>query len=94
MAKDEEDIDLHKSQLSSTGAPAALGLTAIKRLIEFGVVTLFIDSAGFVKVADPGEVTLDALPEQMAIQELVTRGYDDGRLAEYLKDRDARMGRG
>jgi hypothetical protein len=30
----------------------------------------------------------------MALQELTQRGYDDDQLAEYLKGRDARMGRG
>lgn len=92
--KPDKDKPLHKTELASDGAVAALGIIAIRRLVEFGVATLFIDTEGFIKVADPGEVTLDALPEQMAIQELQGRGYDEARLVEYLKDRDARMGRG
>jgi len=94
-SKNKEDgASLHKSQLVSTEATAAVGLNAISRLLEFGVVTLFLDKQGYVLLADPGEITLDALPEQMAIKELVDRGYDDARLEEYLKGRDARMGRG
>lgn len=92
-AKEEARL-LHKTELTSTGATAALGLTVISRLVEFGVATVFIDGEGFIKVADPGEVTLDALPEEMALKELLGRGYDDPRLVEYLKDREARMGRG
>lgn len=86
--------NLHKTKLASDGAVAALGILVIRRLTEFGVATFFFDSQGYVKIADPGEVTLDALPEQMAIRELMHRDYDESRLIEYLKDRDARMGRG
>ena len=90
----EEGGRLNKSQLTSVQGTAALGLAVTKRLLEAGVCTVYLTSEGFVQLAAVGEVTMDALPEPMAIQELTRRGYTDQDLAEYLEGRDARMGRG
>jgi hypothetical protein len=92
--KNKEEDRLHKSQLASVQGTAALGLVVAKRLIEAGVCSIYLSNEGFVEVALTGEVTLDALPEPMAIQELVKRGYSDDQLCGYLSGRDARMGRG
>jgi hypothetical protein len=92
--KFKEGDKLHKRDLASVKGTAVLGLVVTKRLIEAGICTVYLSGDGYVELALTGEVTLDALPEPMAIQELVVRGYEDEQLAEYLKGRDARMGRG
>lgn len=90
----EEGERLNKEHLTSVKGTAALGLVVTKRLLEAGVCTVYLTNEGFVQLAAVGEVTMDALPEPMAIQELTNRGYTDQDLAEYLEGRDARMGRG
>ena len=93
-SEDEQGEHLHKQHLTSVTGTAALGLVVSKRLLEAGVCTVHLNSEGFVQLAGVGEVTMDALPEPMALQELTRRGYTDADLAEYLEGRDARMGRG
>ena len=88
-----EDKQLHKTELATDGAVASLGVLAIAHLVKYGVVSFFFDAEGYVTIAGQGEVTLDALPEEMALQELMARGYNNEALVEYLKSRDARMGR-
>lgn len=90
----EEGERLNVAKLSSVQGCAALGLVVSKHLLENRICTVYLDSEDNVQIAMPGEVTLDAIPEPMAIQELSNRGYDDSQLAEYLKGRDTRMGRG
>lgn len=92
--KNKEEDKLHKRNLASVQGTAALGLVITKRLLEAGICTVYLSKDGYVELALTGEVTLDALPEPMAIQELMARGYADDQLAEYLRGRDARMGRG
>lgn len=95
MADDKtRERPLQRRDLGTDQATALLGVLATKHLAHSGIVTFYLDQEGTVCVAPLGEVTLDALPEQMALQELTQRGYDDDQLAEYLKGRDARMGRG
>jgi hypothetical protein len=91
--QDPTPTRLHKSKLTSVGAITALGLNAAKQLALYGIVCMHLDVDGFVQVARPGEVTLDALPEPEAIQHLVKQGYDDGELEQYLRGRDARLSR-
>lgn len=79
--------------LGTDQATAVLGVLATKHLSLYGAVCFYQALDGTIQVAPPGEVTLDALPEPMAIQELTKRGYKDDQLIEYLKGRDARMGR-
>ena len=88
-----EGKPLTREQLGSDQATTILGILATKHLVTTGLVCFYLDSDGVICVAPPGEVTLDALPEEMALRELTDRGYTDASLAEYLKGRDARMGR-
>jgi hypothetical protein len=90
---DNEGRPLERRDLGSDQAIALLGSLASKHLLESGVVSFYTDKSGVICVAPPGEVTLDALPEVMAIQELTHRGYTDSQMIEYLKGRDARLGR-
>ena len=92
MADEDQGRPLHKKDLGTDQATALLGVLATKHLAINGLVCFYLGQDGTIQVAPPGEVTLDALPEPMAIQELQTRGYDDAQLADYLKGRDARMG--
>jgi len=94
MAEEEpKGRPLHKRDLGTDSATAMLGVLATKHLSVYGLVCFYQSQDGTICVAPPGEVTLDALPEPMALQELSQRGYDDDQLEEYLKGRDARMGR-
>ena len=81
---------LSREQLGSDQATAALGVIATQHLALHGMVCLYTTADGIIQVAPPGEVTLDAVPEPMAIQELVDRGYTEDEMIEYLKGRDAR----
>ena len=86
-----EDRRLNKGDLSSTSATAALGLIVAKHLLENKIATIYLDKDGYVVLAQPGELGLDALPEPMAVQTLSDRGYGDEDLEEYLRGRDARL---
>lgn len=84
---------LSVTHLGTDQATAVLGVLATKHLSTYRVCCFYVSLDGTIAVAPPGEVTLDALPEPMAIQELTDRGYSDEQLIEYMKGRDARMGR-
>jgi len=84
---------LSTQHLGTDQATAVLGVLATKHLSVYGVCCFYTALDGTIQVAPPGEVTLDALPEPMAIQELTDRGYKEEQLIEYLKGRDARMGK-
>ena len=94
MAEEEDEGRvLALDHLGTDQATAVLGVLATKHLSQYGVCTIYVALDKTIQIAPPGEVTLDALPEHMAIQELKDRGYADPQLIEYLKGRDARMGR-
>jgi hypothetical protein len=78
--------------LGTDQATAVLGVLATQHLSQYGVCTFYKALDGTLLVAPAGEVTLDALPEHMAVRELGERGYTDEQLVEYLKGRDARQG--
>jgi hypothetical protein len=63
----------------------------VRELTLHGLACLYLDGDGYVAVAPPGEITLDALPETMAIQTLIDKGYNEEGLTAYLKGRDARL---
>lgn len=67
-----------------------LGAIVVRELQAHGRVTLFLNRDGVVELAPPGEIELDALPEDIAIQMLVAKGYSDELLITYLKAREAR----
>lgn len=96
MAQDEDSDTrrLHKSDLANEGTPTVLGFIVAKQLMEYGESTLYLDADGFVAIAAPGEIALDSLPEEMAINTLVSKQWEDGDIADYLKGRDARLSRG
>lgn len=79
--------------LGTDQATAALGVLATKHLALHGVVSFYAAQDGTIQLALPGEITLDGIPETMAIQELTARGHTEEQLIEYLQGRDARMGR-
>ena len=85
---------LHKTDLSSSGAPAAIGLLVSRQLLEYGQSTVYLDDEGFVSIAAPGETSLDSLPEEMAINTLLEQGWNEDEVANYLRGRDARLKRG
>lgn len=94
---DEEDVEtrrLHKADLSNKGTPTVLGFIVARQLMEYGESTLYLDAEGFVAVAAPGEIALDSLPEEMAINTLVSKEWSDEEVADYLRGRDARLSRG
>lgn len=84
---------LTAQSLGTDQATAALGVLATKHLALHGVVAFYVALDGTVQLALPGEITLDGIPEPMAIRELTDRGYTEEQLIEYLQGRDARMGR-
>lgn len=84
---------LSRDQLGTDQATAALGVITTQHLALHGMICIYTTPDGIIQVAPPGEVTLDGIPESMAIQELHDRGYSDEEKIEYLKGRDARMGR-
>ena len=96
MAQDEdkETRRLHKSDLANEGTPTVLGFIVAKQLMEYGESTLYLDAEGFVAVAAPGEISLDSIPEEMAINTLASKEWTDADIADYLKGRDARLSRG
>lgn len=90
--KDSEGKPLSVEHLGTDQATAVLGVLATKHLAQYGICTFYKALDGTIAVAPPGEVTLDALPEPMAIRELTDRGYTEAQLIEYLQGRDARQG--
>jgi hypothetical protein len=90
----EDTKPLHRKDLASKATIAALGLVAVRELQLSGSVAFYIDSNGYVLSAPTYELTLDGLPEEMAIAELLARGYQDNQLEDYLKGRDARLRHG
>ena len=87
----EGERQLNRSDLTRADAQAVLGLLVARQLIEYGQSTVYIDLEGNVAVCAPGEVGLDSLPEEMAINTLSDQGWTDEEVANYLKGRDARL---
>lgn len=82
---------LNKDSLHNPPAIAALGALAIKHLLEYGEVSFFFDENNNVAIAFPGEFALDSLPEQMAINDLLSSGKNEQEVELYLRGRDARL---
>lgn len=89
-AKDEQRR-LHKRDLPNSNAPLALGLLVARQLLEYGQSTVYLDDEGYVAICAPGEAGLDSLPEEMAINTLVSQEWDEGEISLYLRGRDARL---
>jgi hypothetical protein len=86
----EERIPLTETNMLSVGGISALGAICSKALLEYGQVTFFLNQRGIIEIAPPAEVSLDALPEEEALNVLLSAGYTDEKLSQYLRQRDAR----
>ncbi len=88
---DPTDKPLLISDLNKDIAIVALGAVAAKELMLKKEVAFFVDKNGQIQLVPIAELLLDALPETMAIQNLLEQDVEDSVVAEYLKGRDARM---
>lgn len=79
------------SDLAKDASIVALGAIAAKELMIKREVSFFIDRQGQVQLIPVAELLLDALPEQMAIQELLKQSITEEGIEYYLRGRDARM---
>ncbi len=82
---------IHVSQLESVPAISAIGLIAAKALQANHTVTLQVSTDGFIEFVPAGELQLDARSEESALQELISRGYTDKQLEDYLRQRQIRQ---
>lgn len=71
----------------NNAAIAVIGYLAATGLKADGVVTLQVGDSGNIELVPVGELELDQLPEQEALQELIGRNYADAQLADYLRQR-------
>ena len=81
---------LSKDKLQTANAVLSLGLIVVKELDERGVATVFINEDGEVELALPGEIELDELPEDQAMDMLLDRNYEEEQIVAYLRGRTAR----
>ena len=85
--------DLTLDRLPTPDAVLTLGALVVRALQDKGIVTLFVNGDGVVELCLPGELELDALPEDAVLQVLLDKGYSDKQLLAYLKGRKVRHGR-
>ena len=93
---DNEDSSTRVLRAPSLGTPEAvfaLGLLCSQALQQRGEVHLHLNSQGIVEVIPLGELELDILPEQVALQALIAQQYTDNQLESYLQGREARLQR-
>lgn len=88
---DSLDKPLILSDLTKDTAILALGAVATKELLIRREVAFFVDLQGQIQIIPIAELLLDALPEQMAIQEMLKQQLVDEDITLYLRGRDARM---
>lgn len=89
----KQEKKLHKQDLGSTRTAAVLGTLVVSQLSTKGTAFFYLDENDYIAFAPAEEFLLDAVPEPMAIQTLLDRGYDDNQLKTYLQGRDARLSR-
>jgi len=87
MADQEQEPEKANIGALTNAAVAAIGLVAAKALQAHGVVTLQVGDSGYIELVPVGELELDRLSEQEALQELISRNYADSQLADYLRQR-------
>lgn len=87
---DDQPRRVEYYQLNSTAAMSAIGLVAARMLLEHRIVTLMIGKDLTVEVVPAGELELDSLPEESALQALISRGYTDQQMSDYLQQRQMR----
>ena len=90
---DSERETLHKRNLTTSEAILALGTIVARQLIEYGESSVYISQDESVCIASPGEFSMDALPEEMAIHTLLDQDWTEEEVAQYLEGRDARLKR-
>ncbi len=88
---DPTDKPLILSELTRDASILALGAVAVKELLVKREVAFFVDKKGQVQIVPISELLLDALPEPMAIKEMVNQSITDEGIELYLVGRDARM---
>lgn len=88
---DPNDKPLILSELTRDASVVALGTVAAKELLVRREVAFFVDKKGQVQIVPIAELLLDALPEPMAIQEMLKQNITDEGIELYLRGRDARM---
>lgn len=78
------------ASIQSVSAISAVGLVAARMLQQHRIATLMVGDGGTIEVVPPGELELDSLDEQSALQELVSRRYSDQQMVDYLRQRAVR----
>src|SRR5438270_544166 len=87
---EQEGAKLHVSALDTTAAVTTLGLIAATSLRTNQIVTLQVGADGYIELAPPWEIELDALDEGEALRILIARSYTDQQMQDYLRQRNAR----
>lgn len=87
---DPVDKPLILAELTKDASIVALGAVAARELMVRREVAFFVDRQGHVQLVPVAELLLDALPEQMAVQEMSKQNVDDDGIEIYLRGRDAR----
>lgn len=90
MAGFDPSEQLTKNNLQTAEAVLSLGLIVVRQLQERGIATVFINAEGQVEICPFGEMELDGIAQEDALEILVERGYQDEQLFAYLRGRKAR----
>lgn len=85
------DVLLSRDNLASAEACFGLGMVIAKALPE-GPVTIFLNQDGNVELVPYEEVLLDSVAEEVAVEQLLDRDYEDTQVLAYLAGRRARRG--
>lgn len=88
---DLNDKPLILAELTKDTSILALGAVAVRELLVKREVAFFVDEKGQIQIVPVAELLLDAVPEPMAIQEMLRQQITDDGIELYLKGRDARM---
>ena len=88
---DPTDKPLMLSELSKDASIVALGVVAAKELSLNREVAFFVDRQGQIQLIPVAELLLDAIPEEMAIQEMLRQQIENPGIESYLRGRDACM---
>lgn len=88
---DPADKPLILSELTKDASIVALGAVAAKELLIKREAAFFVDAKGHVQIVPIAELLLDAIPEPMAIQEMLKQKITNEGIELYLRGRDARM---
>ena len=81
---------MKRDVLPTSEGLAALAQLVVSQLQERGISIVFLNREGNVEAIPPGELELDSLPVEQALQTLLARGYPDQELEAYLRGREDR----